>query len=82
MMRGLRSRGYFRLIRRKVTEFAGKVYVKRSVTPVTVDVTGATGVAVSVLTASGAAAGVVPRPRKRPSPRPGRPQYGRPGTGR
>ncbi|GHE63881.1 hypothetical protein GCM10014715_16740 [Streptomyces spiralis] len=59
MMRRLRLRGYFCLIRRKVTEFAGKVYVKPSATPVTVEVTGATGVAVSVLTASDAAAGVI-----------------------
>ena len=36
--------GYLCLIRRKVTEFAGKVYVNFFATPEKVDVAGATGV--------------------------------------
>jgi hypothetical protein len=42
-----------------VIDFAGKVQVSRSATPVKVDVAGATEVDVSEFTASGAAAGVV-----------------------
>ncbi|OIJ86898.1 hypothetical protein BIV25_40485 [Streptomyces sp. MUSC 14] len=52
------GRGRFCLVLREVTEFAGKVYVNRPAIPVTVDVTGVAAVAVSLFTASGAAAGV------------------------
>lgn len=44
-----------------MTEFAGKVYVNRSATPSNVDVTGATGVSVSVFTAFASAVSVVTR---------------------
>ena len=52
--------GYLCLILRKVTEFAGKVYVNVSATPSKVDVTGATAVArLACSPRPGAAASVV-----------------------
>lgn len=47
------------LIRRNVTEFAGKVYVNSLAAPEKVEVTGVTGASVPVLTASWSAASVV-----------------------
>ncbi|MCK8438861.1 bacteriocin fulvocin C-related protein [Streptomyces sp. D2-8] len=58
---GPRASRYLCLIRRNVTEFAGKVYVNFPATPRKVDVTGVTGVSVSVFTASASAASVVTR---------------------